>query len=338
MEKMYLKNEFERLVNGHISLPTNGLVSELGDLCDSVSAINGSEVFYNQGMEGNCVSSMCHRDMDVILANLFMFRNLRQLIVDSRSSYTYMEHWPKSLEQVTLNRKADLSGLNHLTNLKRLGLRYDKADLAAIHPIAEQITELAFNSVKDETELGNFKNLEILTYGTQAKSMSCFASLTKLRRLFIERFDCGTLDGVEGCKSLEMLRIQSAESNPLRDISALSSLPNLKSFTVASGELMDISPLAEMSLEKLALHNIPLLDFSPIGEMKSLKELEIGNCMLEDLSVLEGAENLEVLNLYDNYVTDYTPLLKLPKLREVKGVYPSSLPKELRKKLGYEEE
>ena len=336
MKKVYLEKEFKRLMDSRIGQPIAGLVATLSDKCDSVIGINEQNIFYNQGVEGNSVVCLHRDEMKILMPNISLFQNLRQLIPQN-GSHLYMDWWPQSLEQVTLFQPADISKLNRLPKLKQLGLRYHDADLGAIRPIAEQIVTLGFHSAKEEKELAHFKNLELLTYGLQETDMSHFSSLTKLRRLFIERFSCGTLDGVEGCKALEYLRIQSGDTNPLYDLSALSKLSSLKNLTLVKNEVMDISPLEKLPLESLALSEMPLLDFSPLGGMKSLKELNISNCMLDDLSVLEGLEQLEKLTLRNTHVTDFTPLLKLPSLKELEGCNSWELPQELREKLGIAE-
>lgn len=332
-KRIYLQRDFEKFIDEHINQPTVGLVSDVRDKCRSVTAINNFNIFYNQGMEGNCIASFHLDGLKTILPNLAQFENLKQLIVSCCAHYPYMEFWPESLEQVTLHDTCDLSGLNHLPNLRELALRYPDADLAAIKPIAGQITSLAFNSAKDDQEIGNFVNLELLTYGEQKGSLTPFSSLTKLRRLFIEHFDCATLDGLENCKTLEALRIQSDGEKQLANIAALAGLSNLRELALVENLVMDISPLSDLPLEKLCLHWMPLLDFSPLGKIKTLKELEISNCLFDDLSVLEGLENLAVLTLTDTRVIDFAPLLKLPKLREVKGCDSRDFPPELREKL-----
>lgn len=336
-KRIYLQKEFESFIESSIDQPTAGLVSDVRDKCKGVTAINKFNIFFNQGMEGNCVVPCDLNGLKTILPNLALFENLKQFVVSECVTYPYMEFWPVSLEQVTLRDSFDLSGLNHLPNLRDLALCYPNADLAAIRPIAGQLTSLAFNSAKDDQEIENFVNLELLTYGTQEGSLTPFANLPNLRRLFIEDYERPDLNGLEKCKALEALRIQCGSDNTLANIAAIANLSKLREVTFVGSSIMDITPLSGLKLEKLSISWAPLLDFSPLGKIATLKELDLGSCMIDDLSVLEGLENLEVLTLTAKYISDFSPLLELPKLREVRGCDSRKFPKELREKLGLPE-
>ncbi len=81
--------------------------------------------------------------------------------------------------------------------------------------------------------------------------------------------------------------------------------------------MTDLSPLAEESwshIEQLTLHTPGCTDYTPVGQMKGLRELSITSSGLTDLSFLKGLEGLESLDLMGNCIEDLGPIPELDTL------------------------
>ena len=87
-----------------------------------------------------------------------------------------------------------------------------------------------------------------------------------------------------------------ASNGSISDISALSSLPNLKRLTLAGQNISDISVLSQMS---------------------NLSILNISNNPITSLEGLQNCEKLSIVNLADLPVSDLSPLFVTGKLKEL---------------------
>lgn len=66
------------------------------------------------------------------------------------------------------------------------------------------------------------------------------------------------------------------------------------------------------SLERLDLYGTRIGNLAPLGGLKSLRLLRIGNCFcVSDLTPLSGLSALRTLYIHDTDVTDLVPLFRL---------------------------
>ena len=78
--------------------------------------------------------------------------------------------------------------------------------------------------------------------------------------------------------------------NQIRDISALSNLPNLKYLNLGSNQITDISALSNLT---------------------QLQKLDLSYNYISDISALSGLTNLTELNLRNNQISDFSPIKDL---------------------------
>ena len=122
--------------------------------------------------------------------------------------------------------------------------------------------------------------------------------------------DLGALARLDKLESLDL------DGNRIADLSPLAGLPALRVLFAGRNPIEDITPLAALPrLENLELANTrierPLLGRAP------LRKLVLRGARVSDLSVLEGLAELRELDLGENPLIDLTPLQRLPGLREL---------------------
>ena len=74
----------------------------------------------------------------------------------------------------------------------------------------------------------------------------------------------------------------------LTDIKPLSKMSSLDTLFLSENHISDLSPLAKISLRKIAFHNNKVKDISPLGNMKKLSVIYFRNNLVTDLSPLYG--------------------------------------------------
>ena len=84
---------------------------------------------------------------------------------------------------------------------------------------------------------------------------------------------------------------------PIRSLSDLSKMPNLKQVFISMQRITDISPLAGLTnLEVVDVKNNPVTDISPLGELKFLKRVALFDTRVTDLSPLSLCPMLSELD------------------------------------------
>lgn len=153
-----------------------------------------------------------------------------------------------------------------------------------------------------------------------------------------------SLDDLEACINIETLEISGVKlrdisavgnmtglrtlnlsNNKIEDISALANCRSLTYVNLASNRIQDITPLYELEwIEELNLSINKLIN-EPVGGMgisadiqklSNLRDLNLANNQITDVSIFSNLPELEVLYLASNDVTDVAELHNVPKLRE----------------------
>ena len=104
-----------------------------------------------------------------------------------------------------------------------------------------------------------------------------------------------------------------------KNLESIGRIQELKKLSLRGIKVTDFSFLKEIPLESFALLWCGNTDLSELGELKTLRELELWRIMkLEDLSFISSLVNLEALKLQDlKHVTKLPDLSKLKKLRDI---------------------
>ena len=171
---------------------------------------------------------------------------------------------------------ADLTGLEHATNLK--DLRVCKNQIHDLRPLSGLIQlehlSLCANQISDISPLENLTNLRKLDLGGNGKisDITALRNLTKLVLIFLRD---NSLQDISILANLTQLTILQLDKNQIRDISPLANLILLEELWLNRNEITDITPLTGLkNLKKLYLAGNPFHDFSPLFELEGV-ELDI---------------------------------------------------------------
>ncbi len=165
--------------------------------------------------------------------------------------------------------KEDLTGIQCLTNLEELDLKY--CFVSDISPLSRltKLTYLAIgnlhrgNDLSDLTPLKNLKNLETLYLSDNSISdITSLSGLTRLKKLGLMRNNISDLTPLSGLTGLVQFRLSQ---NPISDITPLGNFKNLTELVMEGAGLSDISPLANLTrLTNLLLPDNQISDISPL--------------------------------------------------------------------------
>lgn len=97
----------------------------------------------------------------------------------------------------------------------------------------------------------------------------------------------------------------------LEDIAAM---PNLHTLMLCNHKIIDLSPLADSKIERLALNGNSISDVTPLSRCALLSELIIGNNPVSVITPLLECKRLSVLNIGKTRVKDFDVILELSEL------------------------
>ena len=131
------------------------------------------------------------------------------------------------------------------------------------------------------------------------------------------------LTGVGSLTSLTWLSLDVCNTG---DITPLSGLKNLQSFSSRKSYISDLSPLAGLTqLTELSIQNFPsddpnmqITDLSPLSNLTQLTTLALSYNKFTDVTPLANLTQLTTLDLSDNKITDISPLANLTELTTLK--------------------
>ncbi len=205
--------------------------------------------------------------------------------------------------------KLDLSTLKRMKNLTGLRLDFHVRDRQEFFDfnILDELTglrslQLNLFDLKDYTFLKSMsKNLEELVIYADTSSGGI-------------QFDCSWLLRYSRLHTLYLGR--KAKKN----IEKIGQLPNLKKLTLQGIKPDNFRFLKELELESLGIRWCGSRDLHQLGELTSLKELELWRIMkLEDISFVSRLVNLETLSLIDlKHIKEFPDLSQLTKLQDIR--------------------
>ncbi|EAD6384514.1 class 1 internalin InlE, partial [Listeria monocytogenes] len=119
-------------------------------------------------------------------------------------------------------------------------------------------------------------------------------------------------------KNLTKITELRLSGNPLKDVSALAGLKNLKTMDLIYTDITDVTPLAGLSnLQVLNLDINQITDITPLAGLSNLQFLSFGSTQVSDLTPLANLSKLTTLNAMNSKVSDVSPLTGLSNLTEV---------------------
>ena len=143
------------------------------------------------------------------------------------------------------------------------------------------------------------------------------SEILNLTQLNVEDIHISTLIGLEDAANLVELSLvgrrltaEEGAKPPPRDLYPYLNDPALP--------LVDVTPLSNLKkLTKLGLKNIRIVDVTPLSNLKNLTELNLVNDSLRDISPLSALTNLSKLDLSVNGISDVSPLAGLTNLKDL---------------------
>lgn len=232
---------------------------------------------------------------------------------------------------------ADLEKIcSAMPNMTKLEVK-DSKELTNIAPIAglSQLKELkiAAKQVKDFTPLARLANLESIDVSSEAMGpdLKWMSGFTKLKTLRVYGgSNLTSFEGLPALTSLSSIRIggaSPADLSPLlamtglkkvdltgctiADLTPLAKLPKMDDLNLYGAHVKDFSPLADCpALKTLMYYAVEDADFSTLGKLTQVVELKGGLTKLNDISWVANLPKLKKFDVFAEYVTDYSPLIK----------------------------
>jgi Leucine-rich repeat (LRR) protein len=176
------------------------------------------------------------------------------------------------------------------------------ADMTYGERIAEKRIAKAARTGQDWLDLGGLD----LT-----KLPDALSKLTKVKRLSLGRWFQMNTKGTG-------IRRGSRKRNSLSDISAISSLSDLRELHIDHTKCNDLSPIAGLQqLQTLNCSYTEVRDLSPIAGLQQLQNLNCNNTQVDDLSPIAGLQQLQTLNCSYTEVRDLFPIAGLQQLQRL---------------------
>ena len=183
---------------------------------------------------------------------------------------------------------ADLTGLEHCTNLQQLELRHNK--ITNLNPISN-LTELTSLHLQDN----------------QVSDVSMLSNLVKLTVLILLDNQVININSLSGLVKLEMLDLAH---NKIVDISPLTNLTQLWWVALNGNQISIIPNFSKLDkLEELNLGGNLINDISPLDNLLEIVKLVLNQNSINDISALSEIK-ISYLSLPENQITDISPLTK----------------------------
>jgi internalin A len=127
------------------------------------------------------------------------------------------------------------------------------------------------------------------------------------------------IHGLEFFEKFPNLKELILESVYPDDLSGIAKCTGLEKLSLMFNDLTDITPLAGLTnlVELNISRSFHLSDAQVIKNFTKLKSLEIGWSNIRDISFLEDTPEIEMLDMYGLWIKDYSPLMKLPHLKDL---------------------
>ena len=241
------------------------------------------------------------------------------------------------------NQISDLRPLAKLTQLR--GISLFRNQISDLRPLAKltQLTwlDIGGNQIRNITPLGSLAQLDWLSlwgnrisnlrslvgltrlskldlWNNQISDLRPLAKLTQLKELGLHENKISDVTPLAGLVNLEVLKLQG---NPIQDTSPLGSLPKLREVDIKVSKPPPGSAVA-IPDPNLAAAVRKALGLGPNVRitkqiMQRLTTLSASDRQIRNLTGLEYATELIILQLGKNRITNFSPLAQLSKLRKL---------------------
>lgn len=227
----------------------------------------------------------------------------------------------------------DLALLAHCTNLRVLILDYQQiTDLSPLSGLPLEYLSLTGNQVSDLSPLGRCQKLQTVNMGENpVRSAEVLAQLPQLWEVVLEATGITSVEAYAG-SGIQFLNVRTTWVTDYTPLETCPQLTRLITGSMPEGAAETLSGLT--GLEELRLYSTPQLDLSLFSDFQNLREADfygstvshpevlaglaslrnvnLGETGIRDLSFLTTMPVLTDLDLRDNVLSDLTPLLECP--------------------------
>ena len=237
---------------------------------------------------------------------------------------------------------SDLSLLAKMPNLRELYLcQQEITDLSPLSELSLRELNLADNQIDDLSPLASIPSLQVLYLGNNPfADLSPLSSLELLRVLNLDAIDRSHLDSFAPLSGLEMLEQLSlnnripADGNwsplgeldevweiwlwhpPDRAFAGLAEMSGLRDLYMGGYGADSLRAVDLPRLHLLSLYDMPY-SLEGIEQMTSLEWLNLCGMGPVSLEPVTWSDSVHTINITDCRFEDYTPLLRVPGLKEV---------------------
>ncbi|MGH4139022.1 leucine-rich repeat domain-containing protein [Clostridium sp.] len=203
---------------------------------------------------------------------------------------------------------ANLSGIEHLTNLSSLDLGNNQ--ISNVGPLKDLTSltnlNLATNQISNIEPLKNLTNLTNLDLGTnQMSDIEPLKGLTNLTNLNLA---ANKMSNIESLKNLTKLTNLDLATNQMSNIEPLKGLTNLTNLDLATNQISNIESLKGLTnLIDLDLATNQMNNIDSLKGLTNLTSLDLATNQMSNIDPIKELDNLIELNLETNQIKDYSP-------------------------------
>ncbi|KAJ6295932.1 hypothetical protein OIU76_026753 [Salix suchowensis] len=236
--------------------------------------------------------------------------------VDLSSSLTELD--------LTCNRLSSLDPrIAHLSNLKKLSLRQNLIDDAAVEPFSRwdslsalQELVLRDNKLKKIPDSSIFKNL--LVFDVSFNEITSLHGLSKvsntLKELYVSKNEVTKIEEIDHLHQLQILELGS---NRLRVMENMQNLTNLQELWLGRNRIKVVNLCGLKCIKKLSLQSNRLLSMKGFEECVALEELYLSHNGIAKMEGLSTLVNLRVLDVSSNKLTSVDDIQNLTCLEDL---------------------
>ncbi len=208
-----------------------------------------------------------------------------------------------SLTRLSALKTIHLSG-NALTSLSWI----------TSHKTVESL-DVSNNLISDLSPLSTCSALTELNVASNLfSSVMPLSGCVRLETLNISDNDVVSLVDLKDLTAMSNL---SAADTKISSVEPLSGMTALTTLNVSGTSVQDFTPLSDSKLKNLYAARCEISDLTTMVMLSSLEMLDVSGNILNEIGAVALMYQLNVLNVSNNYVTDFSPLLNCSRLQSV---------------------
>ncbi|KAJ3272149.1 hypothetical protein HDV01_005914 [Terramyces sp. JEL0728] len=259
----------------------------------------------------------------------------KRMVVDNTVQIKELELLEVALERRRANGGA-VKSIKELDSVDLEDFNLTRLPVAQLDAKKVKYINVAKNQLMNLNALGAFSELEAIVSDFNQLKQVNFKDMAHLKALSVASNNLTTLEGLSS-----RLHYLNASANKLTTLKGLETAPNIRILILSSSKVKDMvsikflknllyldisqSQLSEdIVMQLTSCHQLQCLEagnnhFRVIPDIPNLamNELHLTKNVLQQLNRMSWLFNLRVLNLYDNQISDISPLAMAPFLREL---------------------